>query len=168
MLAEFPHGLLVEKLAAKLELRHSRPKSVLKLPAAGVRESGVVAFTLSWVGKGAGASAAAAVAADGAIPGLHWSVGGIDEPGGRVTQCSFCGEMRRTEPKGWLAPGVAGASVFICTRCLIFAERMLHSGVERLFHLTKTTSQTCSFCQTEHVPECVTVRRPTCAERAWI
>jgi hypothetical protein len=78
------------------------------------------------------------------------------EAGGRVTQCSFCGEMRRIEPKGSLTPGVAGATVFICTRCLVFAERMLHSGLEQLFHLTKTTSQTCSFCQTEHVPECAT------------
>ena len=52
-------------------------KNGKKLTVAGVRESGVVSFMLSWVGKGEGASAQAA-AAGGAVPGLHWRVGGID------------------------------------------------------------------------------------------
>lgn len=80
------------------------------------------------------------------------------EGGTRFIQCSFCGQMRQTEPKGWLNAGVAGAEVFICTRCLILAERTLDDGQQRLFHLTRTTDQTCSFCGTEHTAESVTAR----------
>jgi hypothetical protein len=168
-----------------------------KLAVAGVRESGVVSFMLSWVGKGVGASGQAA-AAKGAIPGLNCHVGGIDcsdpagnetvewiekpklrigdelrvrlvaaesadkpcrretavpvsriEDGARVIQCSFCGEMRQTERKSWFEPGVAGASVFICTRCLILSERMLHDSLDRFVHLTRAMDQECSFCGTK-------------------
>jgi hypothetical protein len=66
--------------------------------------------------------------------------------------------MRQTESNGWLSAGVAGAEVFICARCLILAERMLHEGQQRLFHLTGATDQTCSFCGTEHTAESVTAR----------
>lgn len=176
-------------------------KNGKKLTVAGVRESGVVSFMLSWVGKGVGASTRAA-AARGAIPALHWRVGGIDssdpagnenvewvenpklkvgdelrvrlvaaesadepsrrepavsaarvEGGARVIQCSFCGEMRQSERKSWFEPGVAGARVFICTRCLILAERMLHDCLDRLFHLSRATGQECSFCGTERTTE---------------
>jgi hypothetical protein len=52
-------------------------KNDKRLAVAGVRETGVVSLILSWVGKEPGASAAAATP-HGAIPGLHWSVDGID------------------------------------------------------------------------------------------
>ncbi len=184
-------------------------KNGQRLAIAGVRESGVVSFMLSWVGKDPGASAAAGTV-PGAIPGLHFHVGGVDssnptgnkrvewiedlelklddelrvrlisaanadtpsryedsEPasrtvsGARVIQCSFCREMRPSEPKGWLQPGVAGPNVFICARCLILAERMLHDGLQQLFHLTGATDQICSFCGTEHPAECVTAGSAT-------
>jgi hypothetical protein len=177
-----------------------------KLTVAGLRESGVVSFELTWVGKGPGASALAA-AADGDISGLDWRVGGIDssDPTGdtnvewvenpdlklgdevrvrlisadradapsrreqhkppsriegetRFIQCSFCGQTRQTQPKRWLDAGVAGAEVFICTRCLILAERTLEDGLQHLFHLTRATDQTCSFCAAEHTAESVTAR----------
>jgi len=56
-----------------------------KLTIAGLRESGVVSLVLTWVGKEPGASALAA-AADGIIPGLRWSIGGIDssDPAGET------------------------------------------------------------------------------------
>ncbi len=180
-------------------------KNGKKLTVAGVRESGVVSFVLSWVGKGAGASARAAAAED-AVPGLHFHVGGIDssDPDGdktvewvekpnlkigdelrvrliaagtatepasknavpasrvedeiRVIQCSFCGKMRQSESKSWLKPGVAGASVFICTRCLILAERTLHDRLEQLFHLTRAADHECSFCETQHTAESVVAK----------
>jgi hypothetical protein len=179
-------------------------KNDKRLAVAGVRETGVVSLVLSWVGKEPGASAAAATA-HGAIPGLHWNVGGIDssdpagdkdvewvdtpelklgdevrvrlisaesadqaarcenavpasrvESGSRVIQCCFCGEMRQSESKGWLQPGVAGPDAFICARCLILAERLLNDGLQELSHLTHATDQACSFCGTEHSVECVT------------
>jgi hypothetical protein len=55
-----------------------------------------------------------------------------------------------------LAPtGRGGANGFICTRCLILAERLLHDDLQQLFHLTRATEQGCSFCGTEHAPECI-------------
>ena len=74
----------------------------------------------------------------------------------RFIECSFCGHMRQTQPKDWLEAGVAGAEVFICVRCLILAERTLEDGLERLFHLTRATDQTCSFCGAGHTAESVT------------
>jgi hypothetical protein len=184
-------------------------KNEERLAVAGVRESGVVSFILSWVGKEPDASSVASTA-QGAIPDLHCSVGGIDtsDPdgdkrvewvdnsdlklgdelrvrlisansadlpiqcedtlpasrvvsGSRVIQCSFCGQMRETESKGLLQPGVAGANVFICVRCLILAERLLHDGLQQLFHLIRSADQACSFCGTEHPAECVTARSAT-------
>src|SRR5579872_6555916 len=172
-----------------------------KLSVAGVPESVVVSFLLTWVGKGPDASALAATK-DHAIPGLDWRVGGIDssdptgdqnvewienpelrlgdelrvrlvsadradvpsrreqhepmsrvEGGARVIKCSFCGQMRQAESNGWLKAGVAGANVFICARCLILAERMLHDGQQSLFHLARAADQPCSFCGTEHAAE---------------
>jgi hypothetical protein len=73
-------------------------------------------------------------------------------------QCSFCSQMRQTQPKHWLDAGVAGAEVFICTRCLILAERTLEDGLPHLFHLTHATDQTCSFCGAKHTGESVTAR----------
>jgi hypothetical protein len=67
-------------------------------------------------------------------------------------------EMRQSEPKSWLKPGVAGASVFICTRCLILAERTLHDRLEQLFHLTRAIDSECSFCGTEHAAECIVAK----------
>jgi hypothetical protein len=179
-------------------------KNGKKLAVAGVRESGVVSLILSWVGKGPGASAAAS-SAQGAIPDLHCSVGGVDtsdpsgdkrvewvdssglnigdevrvrliaaeradkptrcedsvpasrvESGSQVIQCSFCGEMRKSESNGRLQPGVAGPNAFICARCLILGERLLHDGLQQLFHLTRATDQACSFCGTEHPAESIT------------
>src|SRR5258708_3548202 len=52
-------------------------KNEERLAVAGVRESGVVSFILSWVGKEPDASSVASTA-QGAIPDLHCSVGGID------------------------------------------------------------------------------------------
>jgi hypothetical protein len=63
--------------------------------------------------------------------------------------------MRQTEPKPTVWPGVAGATVFICARCIVAAERLLDEGLPHLFHLTNTTDQTCSFCRTEHTEEAV-------------
>jgi hypothetical protein len=48
-----------------------------KLALCGLRESGVLSFILSWVGRGEGASARAA-ATDGPIPELNLHVGGLD------------------------------------------------------------------------------------------
>src|ERR1700682_6532603 len=48
-----------------------------RVAVAGVRESGVVSFILSWGGREPGASAVAGTA-QGAIPDLHCSGGGID------------------------------------------------------------------------------------------
>jgi hypothetical protein len=47
-----------------------------KLATAGVSESGVISFMLTWVGKGAGASSHATNGA--AVDGLDLRVGGID------------------------------------------------------------------------------------------
>jgi hypothetical protein len=47
-----------------------------KLTTAGVSETGVLSFILSWVGKEPNASSIAASSKD-AIPGIHCSVGGI-------------------------------------------------------------------------------------------
>jgi hypothetical protein len=74
----------------------------------------------------------------------------------RFIQCSFCSQMRQTQPKRWLDAGVAGAEVFICTRCLILAERMLEDDHPHLFHLSRAADQTCSFCGAEHTAESVT------------
>ncbi len=73
-------------------------------------------------------------------------------------QCSFCGCMRRTEPRPALLSGVAGASVFICTRCIVFGERLLEQGASHLFHLTREADQTCSFCLAEHRRETIAAR----------
>ncbi|MBV9635660.1 MAG: ClpX C4-type zinc finger protein, partial [Methylobacteriaceae bacterium] len=78
---------------------------------------------------------------------------------GRVIQCSFCGLERQTEPEPALTPGIAGPSVFICVRCLVLAERMLDDEAQHLFHLTRTTDQTCSFCGSEHTEESATARQ---------
>ncbi|GLH82291.1 hypothetical protein SSBR45G_72000 [Bradyrhizobium sp. SSBR45G] len=48
-----------------------------KLTTAGVSETGVLSFILTWVGREPNASAIAASSA-GAIPGIHCQVGGID------------------------------------------------------------------------------------------
>ena len=48
-----------------------------KLTTAGVSETGVLSFILSWVGKEPNASSFAASSTD-AIPGMHCSVGGIE------------------------------------------------------------------------------------------
>jgi hypothetical protein len=48
-----------------------------KLTTAGVRETGVLSFILSWVGKEANASSIAASSA-GRIPGINCVVGGIE------------------------------------------------------------------------------------------
>jgi hypothetical protein len=81
------------------------------------------------------------------------------EAGVRVIQCSFCGQMRQNEPEPWLKPGIAGANVFICVRCLVLAERLLEDGEERLGHLTRTADKTCSFCGAEHTEESVAARQ---------
>src|SRR6266851_9169043 len=51
----------------------------------------------------------------------------------RFIQCSFCNKMCKTEPKPAVYSGVAGAHVFICTRCLVLAERLLDDGLRTLF-----------------------------------
>jgi hypothetical protein len=66
----------------------------------------------------------------------------------RRIQCSFCGEWRQTEPKPVIEPGIAGPSAFICVRCLILAEKLLHGSDSELFHLTRSNG-TCNFCGTE-------------------
>src|SRR5664279_3238195 len=48
-----------------------------KLTTAGVSETGVLSFLLSWVGKEPNASSIAASSTD-AIPGIHCVVGGIE------------------------------------------------------------------------------------------
>ncbi len=48
-----------------------------KLTTAGVSETGVLSFDLSWVGKEPNASAIAASSVE-TIPGIHCSVGGIE------------------------------------------------------------------------------------------
>jgi hypothetical protein len=52
-------------------------KNGQKLTTAGVSETGVVSFLLSWVGQEKDASSIAGSSA-GAIPGVHCVVGGID------------------------------------------------------------------------------------------
>jgi hypothetical protein len=59
-------------------------KNEEKLVTAGLSDTGVLSFVLSWVGKEPGASAIAA-AMPGTVPGLHCAVGGLDtalNPGG--------------------------------------------------------------------------------------
>ena len=48
-----------------------------KLTTAGVSQTGVLSFILTWVGKEPNASSIAASSAE-AVPGLHCSVGGIE------------------------------------------------------------------------------------------
>ena len=48
-----------------------------KLTTAGVSETGVLSFMLTWVGKEPNASSIAA-SSTGAVPGIHCSVGGIE------------------------------------------------------------------------------------------
>jgi len=76
----------------------------------------------------------------------------------RLIECSFCGEMRQSEPKLIFAPGIAGPDVFICFRCIVLAERLLDESLPQLFHLARAQDQTCSFCLTEHTPESVAAR----------
>ena len=52
-----------------------------------------------------------------------------------------------------LLPGIAGPNAFICVRCIVLAERMLDEGVPKLFHLTRETDQSCSFCGQEHTQQ---------------
>jgi hypothetical protein len=52
-------------------------KNGKKLALSGLRESGVLSLMLTWVGRGQGASAAAA-GAEGPITGLDFRIGGID------------------------------------------------------------------------------------------
>lgn len=73
------------------------------------------------------------------------------------TQCSFCDEMRQTAPKPVLQPGIMGADVFICTRCLVLAERLLDDGLTELFHLSRAADQ-CSFCMKAQGRESATAR----------
>ncbi len=75
------------------------------------------------------------------------------EGGARLTECSFCGEMRQIEPETPFKAGIGGANVFICLRCIVLAERMLVECLPQLFHLARTTDQTCSFCASDHAPE---------------
>lgn len=77
----------------------------------------------------------------------------------RLIGCSFCGEMRQSEPEPIFKPGIAGANVFICLRCIVMAERMLDERSSQLFHLTRATGQTCSFCATEHTAESAASRQ---------
>ena len=80
------------------------------------------------------------------------------EEGARVIECSFCGEMRQAEPDPTLGAGIAGASVFICLRCIVLAERLLDERLPQLFHLERAADQTCSFCGTDHTEESATAR----------
>jgi hypothetical protein len=66
--------------------------------------------------------------------------------GAELAQCSFCSRMRKTAPAPVFYPGVMGANVFICTRCLVLAERLLDDGLTSLFHLSRAADQACSFC----------------------
>jgi hypothetical protein len=75
------------------------------------------------------------------------------EGGTRLTECSFCGVMRQIEPESIFKPGIGGANVFICLRCIVLAERMLDESLPQLFHLTRVADQTCSFCASEHAAE---------------
>jgi hypothetical protein len=79
--------------------------------------------------------------------------------GARLIGCSFCGEMRQIEPESIFKPGIAGATVFICLRCIVMAERMLDDRLPQLFHLTRAADQTCSFCATEHTAESAASRQ---------
>jgi hypothetical protein len=75
------------------------------------------------------------------------------EGGARLMECSFCAQMRQIEPESIFKPGIGGADVFICLRCIVLAERMLDERLPQLFHLARTADQTCSFCATEHAAE---------------
>jgi hypothetical protein len=78
--------------------------------------------------------------------------------GTRLTECSFCGEMRQIEPESAFKAGIGGANVFICLRCIVLAERMLDERLPQLFHLAHTADQTCSFCGSDHTPEAAGAR----------
>jgi hypothetical protein len=80
------------------------------------------------------------------------------EGGTRLTECSFCGEMRQVEPGSSFKAGVGGANVFMCLRCIVLAERMLDERLPQLFHLARTSDQTCSFCASDHTPEAAGAR----------
>jgi hypothetical protein len=79
--------------------------------------------------------------------------------GARLIECSFCGEMRQSEPEPIFKPGIAGANVFICLRCLVMAERMLDERLPQLFHLSRATDHTRSFCAAERTAESAVSRQ---------
>ena len=59
--------------------------------------------------------------------------------GHRSSQCSFCGKFRR-------GPGLAGAGVDLCARCLALSAELMDRGVDTVFHLRARTGGDCSFC----------------------
>ena len=77
-------------------------KNGKKLAVAGLQESGAVSFMLTWVGRGAGASARAVEGVE--IDGLDLRVGGIDSPltppatrassGSRIRRCALATTSR--------------------------------------------------------------------------
>lgn len=179
-------------------------KNDKKVALAGLRGTGVVSFTLTWVSRSPD-TPGLAITADGLLQDVGLNVGGLDSSGqekfvdwfsegidspalrlddefrirlissdspdepreerssartttqtGSVhhTQCSFCTQMRQTEPKDFFGSGVMGANHFICTRCLVLAEQMLDDKkLNQLFHLSRATGKSCSFCVMDRSPE---------------
>jgi hypothetical protein len=79
------------------------------------------------------------------------------DDGSPATECSFCGEMRKLDaPHGARRPlggGLEGADAFICTRCIVLAERLFDDALPALCHLTRVAGQSCSLCGSAHVEE---------------
>ncbi len=112
-------------------------KNGKKLAVAGLQDSGAVSFMLTWVGKGAGASARALQGAE--IDGLDLRVGGIDtsDPAGdqsiewiedtalsigddiqiRLVAVGSANSPIRREPTKSLLAGETGHRFAPCTKC---------------------------------------------------
>jgi hypothetical protein len=79
------------------------------------------------------------------------------DDGSPTTECSFCGKLRKLDvshgARRRLVGGLEGANAFICTRCIVLAERLFDDALPALCHLTRTAGQSCSLCGSAHVEE---------------
>jgi hypothetical protein len=77
----------------------------------------------------------------------------ISKEGVQLAECSFCLRMQRSDPT--FRPAIRTPDHFICTRCLILAERMLDEDSDQLFHLHRTTGKKCLLCSSYKTKESV-------------
>jgi hypothetical protein len=84
------------------------------------------------------------------------------DDGSPATECTFCGVMRKLHAlQGTHRPlwgGLEGADAFVCTRCVVLAERLFDDALPKLCHLIRAGDQTCSLCGAAHVSEVAEAR----------